>query len=63
MSTQRSTLFAAGIAALLAFLSLIGVNAPPPSEWLVAWTTWVAAAVGIVVSARVLWAGGTRLLR
>ena len=41
--------------AILALLSLLGVDVPSPSSWLLDWTTWIAAAVGIVVSARVLW--------
>ena len=39
----------------LALLSLLNVNVPPPAPWLEAWTKWLAAAVGTVVSARVLW--------
>ena len=43
--------------AILAVVSLVGLNVPPPSGWLEAWTKWIAAVVGIVVSARVLWSG------
>ena len=46
---------------LALLLSSIGLDVPPPASWLWAWTNWIAAAVGIVVSARVLWSGGTLL--
>ena len=48
---------------ILALLSLTGVNVPPPAAWLEAWTKWLATAVGIVVSARVLWAAALALHR
>jgi hypothetical protein len=47
--------------AVLAMLSLSGATPPPPSGWLEAWTKWIAAVVGIVVSARVLWSGAAAL--
>ena len=28
-----------------------------PADWLLAWTSWVGSVVGIVVAARVFWAG------
>ncbi len=47
--------------AILAILSLLGLNVPSPAGWLEAWTKWIATVVGIVVSARVLWSGAELL--
>jgi hypothetical protein len=30
----------------------------PPADWLLVWTGWVGSVVGIVVAAKVFWAGG-----
>lgn len=43
-----------GLAALAA---LAGVDVPLPPDWLKAWTAWVGSVVGIIVAARVLFAG------
>ena len=50
-----------GVALVLMVLSLTGVQLPPPEGWLEAWTKWIASVVGIVVAARVLWAGANKL--
>lgn len=42
------------VCAILAGISLAGVDLPPPASWLQAWTRWIATVVGIVVSAKVL---------
>ena len=46
---------------ILALVSFIFPHLPSPAPWLEAWTKWIAAAVGIVVSARVLWSGAAAL--
>ena len=46
---------------MLAVLSFFFPHLPSPAPWLEAWTKWIAAAVGIVVSARVLWSGAAAL--
>ena len=46
---------------ILAVVSVLFPHLPSPAPWLEAWTKWIAAAVGIVVSARVLWSGAAAL--
>jgi hypothetical protein len=46
------------ICAVLFFASIFGPDFPPPDSWLLAWTSWVGSVVGIVVAAKVFWAGG-----
>ncbi len=48
---------------LLAVASLLWPHLPSPAAWLDAWTKWIATAVGVVVSARVLWSGAAALQR
>jgi hypothetical protein len=38
--------------------SAIFPNWKPPADWLLVWTGWVGSVVGIVVAAKVFWAGG-----
>jgi len=63
MSGQRILIGVLGFFALLALASLLNLNIPGPQPWLEPWTKWIAAVVGIVVSARVLWAGAAALQR
>jgi hypothetical protein len=46
---------------VLAVVSFVFPHLPSPAPWLEAWTKWIAAAVGVVVSARVLWSGAAAL--
>ena len=46
---------------ILAVVSFFLPHLPSPAAWLEAWTKWIATAVGIVVSARVLWSGAAAL--
>ncbi len=46
---------------ILAVVSFFYPNLRSPAAWLDAWTKWIATAVGIVVSARVLWSGAAAL--
>jgi hypothetical protein len=55
--TERTVVgLAAAVILLILLLAQVGVM-PAPTEALEAWTTWLAKFVGIVVAARVLWAG------
>ena len=51
------------ICVVAAIVSILGVSLPPPAAWLEAWTMWIASVVGIVVSARILWAGRDALIK
>ncbi len=46
---------------ILAVVSIFFPHLRSPAPWLEAWTKWIATAVGIVVSARVLWSGAAAL--
>jgi len=46
---------------VLAYRALSGLGVPALDPALEAWTKWVAAVFGIVVSARVLWSGAAFL--
>ncbi|HEY7635505.1 MAG TPA: hypothetical protein VH763_08180 [Gemmatimonadales bacterium] len=69
MSTQRpwnGVVFYVGLG--LALVVVIAINESdfallPPKDWLEKWTAWVGTVVGIVVAARVLWAGASALQR
>ena len=50
--------FVVGIIVLISVAA--SVNQPDwksPADWLLAWTSWVGSVVGIVVAAKVFWAG------
>lgn len=42
-------------------ISIKGWEIPPPDDWLLGWTSWLATVVTIVVAARVFWIGGNCL--
>jgi hypothetical protein len=48
-------LFAFGVAALFAILSLAGFDFPAPSDWLEKWTSWIYTVATTVVAIRVFW--------
>lgn len=50
---------AMGVAVMLAVLC--GLGLPGPTDALNKWTDWAGKVVGVLVAARVLWAGGTFL--
>jgi hypothetical protein len=39
----------------LAVLSFLPIQIPPPEAWLIAWTEWLAVAIGIAVAAKGIW--------
>ncbi len=61
MTEKHMLLSVALICATAVIVSLLGVSLPAPAGWLEVWTKWIASVVAIVVSARVLWAGGDAL--
>jgi hypothetical protein len=61
IKTNLGTIVFLAFWVLLAVGSFFLPNLPSPAAWLEAWTKWIATAVGIVVSARVLWSGAAAL--
>jgi hypothetical protein len=52
---MKTLLVAFGVAAILAILSLVGVDVPSPSEWLEKWTSWICTVATTIVAVRVFW--------
>ena len=48
---------------IFAIASVKGVNFPPPQNWLVAWTGWVAGVAATIVAVHSLWVGGNAAAR
>ena len=55
MDTRTKVVAAAGALVALGLIAhAVGWNPPTPPEWLVAWTSWLATALGILVIPGVL---------
>lgn len=49
------------IVVLAILLTVADLPFDPPAAWIVSWTAWIGAVIGIVSGTRILWVGGNAL--